>query len=118
MAGWGKKDKGPDKLDYGMELFGNLNLSGRAERQEKNQRRLHEIFEHKAGNIVARRLYYNTMPFTIEKLEQALTQLEDKKLTRLNWWDTRLVRNWLKFNLQQLYLQRERDMEENWHSKF
>ncbi len=116
MAGSSKHDGG-GKISFGMELFGNLSLSGKQERSENNQRKLQQLFEQAKGNMLAQKLYRREVPFTIQRFERALAQLEDKSTNKLGWRGTRLVRNWLKTNLYYLHREREREQEDNFRIK-
>lgn len=115
MGFWDKNYQGLSKIDYGMDLFRNLNLSGKAERQERDHERLQQFFDSQSNELLATKLYRGRTPFTIENFEQALAQLDDKSVTRnFNRRDIKLVHNWLRLNLYGLYQQRERDRDENW----
>lgn len=115
MGFWDKNYKGLSKVDYGMDLFRNLSLSNKAERQERDHARLQQFFANQSNQLLATRLYRSQLPFTIENFEKALQQLDDKNLTQsYSRRDVKLIHNWLMVNLHTLYQQRERDRDENW----
>ena len=116
MIGSSKRG-GNGNINFGMELFGNLSLSGKQDRLENNQRKLRQLFEIETGDMLAQKLYRREVPFTIQQFEGALVQLEDKSTNKLGWRGTRLVRGWLKTNLSYLHREREREQEDNFRIK-